>query len=285
MNQTYRERNMMMKILLAASASIVALGAQAADLPQKYVDAGKVVVANVPNYPPMEFRDPATNELVGVDIELGKALAKQLGTTFEWSEIPFVQMMSALKTDRADMVLSGMSDLPSRRETLDFVDYMRSGAQFFILAKNADKYKEPADLCGKSVGMSRSTSFPDEAKKWSAVHCEGQGKPALQIVGTEGSADARTQLRQGRVDGAVQGSETLPYLMKLDSGTYALIGKPFTAVHQGMGFAKDNPELRDAVAAALAKLMASGEYKTVFEKYGLGGTMLDKVLINGEAVK
>jgi polar amino acid transport system substrate-binding protein len=43
--------------------------------------------------------------------------------------------------------------------------------------------------------------------------------------------------------------------------------------------------LRDAYAAALKAIMASGEYKAVFAKHGLEGTMLDGIYINGEAVK
>ena len=275
----------MMKLLLTASACMFALGAQAADLPAKYAEAGKVVAANTPNYPPMEYRDPATNELMGLDIDLGNALAKQLGTQIEWSEIGFEQMVPSLNTGRIDIVLSGMSDLPTRRETMDFVDYMRSGAQFYVLAKRAGEFKELADFCGKKVGMSRRTSFPDEAALWSAENCEAKGKPALVVVGTEGSADARTQLKQGRLDAAVQGSETLPYLMQLEADTYAVVGEPFTSVYQGIGFSKDAPELRDAFASALKALMDSGEYKAVFEKYGLTGAMLDGVMINGEAVK
>lgn len=276
---------MMMKAILAASACLFAFTAQAQDLPEKYASAGKLVVANTPNYPPMEYRDPATNELMGVDIELGKALAKQLGSEIEWSEIGFEQMVSSLNTGRVDFILSGMSDLPARRETMDFVDYMRSGAQFYTSAKHKDEFKTLTDFCGKTVGMSRRTSFPDEAKKWSAANCEANGKPALVIVGTEGSADARTQLKQGRVDGAVQGSETLPYLVQLEPDTYAIVGEPFTEVYQGIGFSKKTPELRDAVAGALKAIMASGEYKAVFDKYGLAGSMLDGVMINGEAVK
>ena len=118
----------MMKMLLTASACMIAFGAQAQDLPAKYAEKGKVVVANTPNYPPMEYRDPQTNELKGLDIELGQAIAKHLGTEIEWSEIGFEQMVSSLNTGRIDIVLSGMSDLPARRESMDFVDYMRSGA-------------------------------------------------------------------------------------------------------------------------------------------------------------
>ena len=114
--------------------------------------------------------------------------------------------------------------------------------------------------------MSRRTSFPDETAKWSAANCEAKGLPAVKIVGTEGSADARAQLKQGRVDGAVQGSETLPYLLSLEKDTYTVVGEPFTAVYQGIGFAKKDTELRDAYAAALKALMASGEYKTIFAK-------------------
>lgn len=275
----------MMKMLLTASACMIALGAQAQDLPAKYAEKGKVVVANTPNYPPMEYRDPATNELMGLDIDLGKALAAHLKTQVEWSEIGFEQMVSSLNTGRIDLVLSGMSDLPARRETMDFVDYMTSGAQFYVSAKRAAEFKEMTDFCGKTVGMSRRTSFPDEAAKWSAENCEAKGKPALNIVGTEGSADARTQLKQGRLDAAVQGSETLPYLLTLEPDTYAIVGTPFTSVYQGIGFAKDAPELRDAFAGALKALMKSGEYKAIFDKYGLGEAMLTTVMINGEAVK
>lgn len=123
----------MLKAILTASACMVAFAAHA-ELPAQYAEKGKLVVANQPNYPPMEYKDPATNTLMGVDIDLGLALAKQLGTEIEWSEIGFEQMVSSLNTGRADLILSGMSDLPARRETMDFVDYMRSGAQFYTAA-------------------------------------------------------------------------------------------------------------------------------------------------------
>lgn len=259
--------------------------AQAQDLPAAIKSAGKVVIANQPNYPPMEYRDPATNTLKGLDIDLGTALAKELGVKAEWTDVGFEQMIPAVTTGRADLIHSGMTDLPKRRGALDFVDYMKSGAQFYILSARAKDIKTPTDLCGKTVGMSRRTSFPDEAKAWSATNCEGKGKPALVVVGTEGSADARAQLRQGRVDAAVQGSETLPYLLSQDPNTFTIVGTPFTEVLQGIGFAKSASGLRDAYAGALKKLMASGDYKKLFDSYGLGDAVLDQVMINGEPVK
>ncbi len=263
----------------------VAGGALAAELPAKYQQAGKVIVANQPNYPPMEYRDPKTNQLKGVDIDLALALAKQLNVSVEWADIGFEQMISSLTTGRADLIHSGMSDLPKRRDSLVFVDYMKSGAQFYTDYQHRDQYQTPSDFCGKKVGMSRRTSFPDEAKKWSDANCVANGKPALVVVGTEGSADARMQLKQGRLDGAVQGSETIPYLIDLEPNTYAAVGKPFTAVYQGMGFDKNATDLKEAYATALAQLMASGEYQAIFAKYGLADAALDGIYVNGEAVK
>ena len=277
---------MLKSTLLGLSALALCAGlAQAQNLPARIVEKKTISVANVPNYPPLEFKDPKTGTLTGLDIDLGNALAKKLGVEIKWEEISFEGMIPALTTGRVDMILSGMSDLPSRRETLDFVDYLASGAQFYTNADRKDEFKEPAALCGRKVGASRRTSFPKEMEGWSKANCEAKGKPALQIIGTEGSADARTQLKQGRLDGAVQGSETLPYLMALEKDTYAIVGEPFTEVYQGIGFSKQTPELRDAVAGALKAIMASGEYKAIFEKYGLVGSTLDSVMINGEAVK
>lgn len=276
----------MNKYLIAIAASGLTVTAAHADgLPERIKSAGKVIVANQPNYPPMEYKDPATNELQGLDIELGKALAKQLGTSVEWFEIGFEQMPSAVTTGRVDLIHSGMSDLPKRRDALDFVDYMKSGAQFYTSFARRDEFKALTDFCGKTIGMSRQTSFPDETTKWSETNCVAKGLPPIKIVGTEGSADARMQLKQGRVDGAAQGSETLPYLLGLEKDTYAIVGEPITAVYQGLGFAKKDTELRDAYAKALKAIMDSGEYKTIFAKYGLEGAMLDGVYINGEAVK
>lgn len=255
--------------------------AQAQALPARIVEKKTLSVANVPNYPPLEFKDPKTGTLTGLDIDLGNAIAQKLGIAIKWEEIGFEAMIPALTTGRVDMILSGISDLPTRRESLDFVDYLASGAQFYTNADRKDEFKDLAALCGKKVGASRRTSFPKEMEGWSKENCEAKGKPAMQIVGTEGSADARTQLRQKRLDAAVQGSETLPYLMNQEPGSYAILGTPFTTVYQGLAFAKKDTELRDAVAKAFTEMLADGSYAAVLKKWELADAKVDKLMING----
>lgn len=272
-----------MKTRIAIVVAIVfalAVAAGAQELPDRIKKAGKIVVATKPNYPPITYKDPATNQNMGVDIDLGEAIAKELGVAIEWQDTEFAQIFSSLQTGRVDMALQGISDLPERREVADFVNYLRSGSQFYTNPANAATIKTPEDLCGKNVGASRSTNWPKRIEEWSAANCVAKGKPAIKVVGTEGSADARTQLKSGRLDAAVQGLETLPYFQKLEPNTYVLIGQPFTEDLMGIPFAKKETQLRDAIKAAIERLQAKGVYDQILAKYGLQATKLSPVTVN-----
>jgi polar amino acid transport system substrate-binding protein len=267
-------------IMLAGIAPAGIAPAWAENVPSRIASAGRIVIATNPNYAPITFKDPTTNKLMGFDIDLGEAIGKELGVRVEWQEIAFAQMLPSLQTGRVDTVLAGMSDLPSRRDATDFVDYMTSGAQFYTTTALAGTIKTPEDLCGKSVGASRSTNWPAQIAEWSQANCVAKGKPAITVVGTEGSVDARTQLKTERLQGAVQGNETLPYFQSLEPNTFVLLGKAFTQSLVGMPFAKADVPLRDAVKAAIERLQANGEYDKLLAKYGLQANKLTPISIN-----
>ena len=102
--------------------------------------------------------------------------------------------------------------------------------------------------------------------EWSKANCEGKGKPAMNVIGTEGSVDARTQLKTGRLDAAVQGNETLPYFQKLEPNNYVLLGQPFGENLAGIPFAKTDTATRDAVKAALDALRKNGTLRGTAEE-------------------
>ncbi len=259
----------------------IASAAFAVEAPARIKKANKLVIATQPNYPPISYKDPATNKLMGFDVELGEAIAKELGVPVEWQEIGFAQMLPSLTTGRVDMVMAGMSDLPARRETVDFVDYLRTGPQFYTTpAGAAAGIKTPADLCGKKVGASRATNWPAQMAEWSKANCEGKGKPAMNVIGTEGSVDARTQLKTGRLDAAVQGNETLPYFQKLEPNNYVLLGQPFGENLAGIPFAKTDTATRDAVKAALDALRKNGTYEALLKKYDLPQNAIPEFSLN-----
>ena len=271
----------MKPLRFALAGAIIAFAAgpaRAADLPEAVRSAGTFRLSVNSTYAPMEFHDPATNELQGLDVDLAEAIAKRLGVGIGWTDVPFDQLIPSLQTGRTDFIISGLSDRASRREAMDFVDYLATGPQFVVLDGSAAK--APPDLCGMKVGTVRSTSFPVEIESWSKANCASAGKPAIQYVPGENSIDVRNQLKQGRIDAAVQGSETLPYAQSNEPGIYRILGQPIAVGYQGIAFRKDATSLRAAVIEALAGLMADGTYKAILAKWGLGANAVAEPMLN-----
>jgi polar amino acid transport system substrate-binding protein len=101
------------------------------------------------------------------------------------------------------------------------------------------------------------------------------------VIGTEDTSAARLQLKQDRIAAGVQGSETLPYAMKLEPNTYQPVGEPFATSPEGIAFAKSNPKLRDAVIGAMNKLVANGTYASIVAKWGLQSSAVKTIGMNG----
>ena len=268
----------MKRVLVAAALfGAMTVSALAIELPPEISKRGSIKVALVPNYPPMEFRDPATNTLSGFDIDLGEAIGRKLGVKIEWTETSFAEFMPSISTGRVDAILSGFTDYASRHEIASFVDYLRSGPKFFVQQSRAAEFKDMAALCGKKVGASRRTMFPAEIDKWSQKNCASN---PIQFVGTDGSADARTQLKQGRIDAAVQGNETLPYLMDLEPNAYAPVGAAFATQFTGSALPVKEKALQQAFVEALDALIADGTYRTLLAKWKLNDNGIEEATIN-----
>ena len=269
-----------MRLLAALLALPLMHSAATAQLPPRIAESKLIRIAVNGTYPPMESVDPATNKLVGFDIDLGEAIAKLLGVKLEWQDGAFAQLIPAVQSGRADMILSGISDLPARRESLDFIDYLNSGAQFYTLDGNA-AVKTGADLCGKKVGTVRSTSFPANIEAWSTENCSKAGKPAIEVVGVDRMPLVAVEMQQGRIHAAVRGSETLPTIMAQEPNTYRILTPPFTTVYQGIAFPKTDPALRDAVLGALKQLVADGTYAALIAKWNLQASAAKAITMNG----
>jgi len=271
-------------LAVTAITAMGALSAHAADLPlpERIKKAGKLVIATQANYPPIAYKNPETGQLMGLDIELGEAIAKELGLKVEYQETAFAQVFSSLATGRVDIAMVAISDTAERQKVADFIDYMKTGPQFFTLQANAAKIKGIADVCGTKVGASRNTNWPVQIAAWSTDNCVAKGKPAITVIGTEGSVDARTQLKTGRIDVAVQGSETLPYFQTMEANTYVLLGQPLFQQETGIPVSKTEPVLRAAVLGALQNLQRNGTYDKLLAKYKLQSSSMPVAVNQGK---
>lgn len=266
---------------LALGAFVVAFG-QAATVACAQGTKTVINAATVPKYPPFEFKDPASGKLVGFDVDIVDAIAARMGIKVNWIDSSFDQLISSIETKRADIIVAGMADTPERRATVSFLDYLHANSVFFTLRASAARFPDLNALCGKRVATARRTIWPAAIEKWSDDHCVAAGKPAVIVVGTDGSPDTRLQLNQGRADAAVQGAETIPYQNTIEGDRYVILGKPFLVQEMGLGFAKDDAQFGQRLKLALAALMADGSYQELLRKWGLTDSAIEQAMINGQ---
>ena len=244
------------------------------------IEASKIVkVALNVGYPPLEQRNPQTNAIEGFDIDLNQAMAKVLGVKLDFQDGAFEQMTPSLQSGRVDMIMSGFYDIPKRRGTFDFIDYLKAGAQFYTPVANTD-LKTPLDVCGKTITTSRGTNYPDTVKAWSDKNCVAAGKPAIVVIIDTDLGQQLSNLKQGRADAAVQGLEAVPTIDEMDHDGYRPVGDPFSSTLMGIAFLKDDPTLRDAFQAALKTVIADGTYATLIKKWKLDLSAYPDATIN-----
>jgi polar amino acid transport system substrate-binding protein len=264
-----------------ATLSFAALSAFATTLhvPESIKQRGFLVVGIEPTYPPMAYKDPNTNQQIGFNIDLAKAMGKASGVEVRFEEMSFEQLQASLVTGRIDVIGTAMSDLPSRREKLTFIDYMTTGAQMFTTTGNAAD--DPTAFCGKNIGAPRTTSYYGEVQAWSDEYCTAKGKPAAIVKGISGATATRVDLKQARLDAAVLGPEYVSYIMNAEPNTFVPVGKPITEQYFGLAVNKQDTEIRDLLAAALTQVLQSDVYLQTLTKYGLEKQAVSRVTING----
>lgn len=272
-------------LMASATALVCTMASTPATAADAFVPGTPIRAATTPNYPPMTYRDPATSTLMGFDVELGNAIAAKLGSKIEWQDTSFEQLSSGLATGRFDLMMAGIQDTPARREVMDLVDYAKSGAVIYVSAQRAGEYKSLTDVCGKAIGGARKTAFVAALESWSQENCVKAGKEAVRVTGTESSSDTRAQLKQKRIDGGVQGVETIGYSMELEPNTYYPVGEPISSVLLGIAISKKNPGIRDAVAGAMKALIADGTYAQLVQKYKISGSAIEHTGVNGTPLK
>lgn len=266
----------------ASSATATTLtkdDAIAAMLPDAIKSGGTVRVASGVSFPPMEFFDTDNKTVIGFDADLGAALGQVLGVKFDFQNTNFDGIIGGLNAGRYDLALTSMIDKKARQETVDFVDYLNSGVTFMVAKGNPKGLKDKLDLCGKTAAVEKSStgdlSVDDITKE-----CTAAGKPAVNKQPFPDQASAVQALQSGRADAVVALDLTLAYNVKTSPEAFQVDAKPFGTLPVGIPVPKNNPKLRDAVQAALKKVIDSGTYDALLAKWNLQDQALKGAPIN-----
>lgn len=260
-------------------------------LPKEIRDAGVIKVGSDIAYPPVEFKDKS-GKTVGIDPDLGDALGKQLGVEFQFDNGTFDTLLGGLRSKRYDLAMSAMTDTKNRQEGVDeetgkkigtgvdFVDYFTAGVSIYTKKGDDQGIKTWADLCGKKIVVQRGTVSHDLAKAESKK-CKGGKKIAIESF--DNDQQAQTRLRSGGADAGSSDFPVAAYAVKTSGGgkDFELVGEQVEAAPYGIAISKKNPELRDAIKAALDAIIKSGDYDKIISKWGVEDGAVKEAKING----
>lgn len=128
---------------------------------------GVLRVGMTGDYQPMTYRDTATREFVGHQVDISRELAKDLGVKVEFVPTDWKTMINGLVSNKYDIAISGTSMSLARAKTVGMIDSWGTNAFVPIVRKeNADKYKSWDDLNQKSrkAGVTLGTTMEDFIK-------------------------------------------------------------------------------------------------------------------------
>ena len=115
----------------------------------------KLIMATEAGFAPYEFYE--NQNIVGVDVEIAKEIAKQMGKELYVKDIAFDSLINELKSGKADFVAAGMSITPERLEEVDFTIEYATAKQVVVVRKDNQRIKEPEDIAGKRVAVQLGT--------------------------------------------------------------------------------------------------------------------------------
>ena len=90
-----------------------------------------LVMATNAAFPPYEFYEG--EEVVGIDAEIGAAIAEKLGMEFEIEDMEFDSIISAVQSGKADMGVAGMTITEDRLQSVDFSDPYTTATQVIVV--------------------------------------------------------------------------------------------------------------------------------------------------------
>ena len=214
----------------------------------------KLIVGLSADYAPYEFHAiiNGKDETVGFDIELAKEIAKDMDVELEIKEMDFDALLSALKAEQIDLVISGMNADEERKKQIDFSDiYYEAQHGVLVNAKDKDKFNNIEDLNGKKIGAQLGST--------------------QQKIAEEQIKDAETQfltnvnnlileLKNGKIEGLILEEPVAKMAMK-SNPDLQLSNIKFESDGGGsaIGIKKNSPKLVDQVNKTINRLKDSGD--------------------------
>ncbi|HWR24283.1 MAG TPA: transporter substrate-binding domain-containing protein [Feifaniaceae bacterium] len=256
MKKAYKAIALTLAILLGAFA-FAACAPAASETPNidKIKKAGKLVILTSSGFAPFEYLG-ASNEVVGVDMDIAKAVADELGVALEVVDMDFDGIVPAVQSGKGDLGAAGITANDERRQSVDFSINYVDAAQVIIVPEGSD-IKSAADLAGKNVGVQMGTTgdtyVTDEV---------GAG----QVLRYKTGPDAGVELANGKIDAVVIDELPAKQIAEANKGLVVL-EEPLTEEQYAIALKKDSPDLKSVVDKVVQKLLDDGTVAKLIEEH------------------
>lgn len=236
----------------------------AAMLPKQIQERGSFTVSINTDVAPLKFLD-SDGKITGLNPELLRSAARVLGVEVQFQQVSFDALMPGLQAKQADAI-GTVSDFVERQKTIDFIDYLASGSALLTSTSFTQDKLTLGELCGLKVAYVRGSSQQvtmENADK----QCVADGRPSIAISTYQDVGAGVLAVKSGAEDAFLSDLSAMSYKVKTDPKAFKIVYKEQKTI-LGIGIRKDNPEFRDALRAALLKLVDDGVYTALLDRWG-----------------
>ncbi len=214
----------------------------------------KLIMVTEAGFAPYEFYK--NNEIIGVDVEIAKKIAKEMGKELEIKDTDFDSIINEVKTGKADFGAAGLSITEERLEEVDFsIEYAIS--KQVIIVKKDSAISKVEDLNNKKVAVQLGTV---------ADLVLSDEYPDVEVVQHKKYLLAVEDLLSNKVDAIVL--DSLPAQEILDKNSnLKILNKELLIDKYGIAVKKDNTELLEVINQVLKGMIECGEIESYTMKY------------------
>lgn len=217
--------------------------------------AGKtLIMATNAEFAPYEYHDG--NDIVGIDVEIAKAICEDMGATLSITDIAFDSIIPEVQSGKADFAAAGMTVTEDRKTQVDFSDSYATGVQSVIVPEDSE-IASLDDLNGKQIGVQQGTTGD-------LYSTDDFGEDSIQRFSK--GADAVQALSTGKIDAVIIDNKPAQVFVSENEGL-KILETPYAEEHYAIAVKKDNTELLDAINASIASLKESGKLDEIVAKY------------------
>ncbi|WP_067135684.1 transporter substrate-binding domain-containing protein [Microtetraspora malaysiensis] len=243
-------------------------------LPAELKQSKKITIVLTAGAPPTSFISPDGKTSLGLNADIGRALARTMGVEPTLVSIPLDGIIPGLQSKKYDMAVASMSPSPERLEVLDMVAFTKGGSAIAVPAGNP-KGLSSKTLCGLQVGVGvGSFQATTRLPKLSEEACTSQGQPAIKPVELPDQSQVLLALSSGRIDAVMADGPVLGYAQKTQDTKFEVLQDESNLTSTGGMAVVKGSELTPAVVKAMEVLHGLPEYNKIYEKWGMPGYAL-----------